>query len=124
MKKTTKRPSALIAKSKVREVVRGSAFKVSAAIDEVALRGDLSNLVPSARQRIATAAYYTQTLLCWHMGRRLDREHLQGGCAPPSRQMLVTVSRVWAPHQGLGLNSAEMARGPDGHEVGLTAGQA
>ena len=50
--------------------------------------------------------------------------HLQGGCAARSRQMLVTVSRVLTPHQGLGFNSAEIARTPDGREAGLTAGQA
>ena len=50
--------------------------------------------------------------------------HLQGGCAARSRQMLVTVSRVLMPHQGLGFNRAEVARTPDGHEVGLAAGQA
>lgn len=50
--------------------------------------------------------------------------HLQGGCAARSRQMLVTVSRVLRPHHGLGLNSAEIARTPDGREVGRAAGQA
>ena len=50
--------------------------------------------------------------------------HLQGGCAVRSRQMLVTVSRVLTAHQGFGLNSAEIARTPDGREVGLAAGQA
>ena len=50
--------------------------------------------------------------------------HLQGGCAARSRQMLVTVSRVLTPHRGLGLNSAEIARTPDGLIVGLAAGQA
>ena len=50
--------------------------------------------------------------------------HLQGGCAARSRQMLVTLSRVLTPHQGLGLNSAEIARTPDEREVELAAGQA
>ena len=49
---------------------------------------------------------------------------LRGGCAARSRQMLVTVSRVLTSHQDLGLNSAEIARTPDGREVGLAAGQA
>jgi hypothetical protein len=42
-------------------------------VDEAALLGDLRALVQAARQRIATAAYSTQTLLCWHMGRRLAK---------------------------------------------------
>jgi hypothetical protein len=49
---------------------------------------------------------------------------LRAGCAARSRQMLVTVSRVLTPHQGLGLKSAEVARTPGGREVGLAAGQA
>ena len=60
--------------------------------------------------------------LVWWMSPAIG--HLQGGCAARSRQMLVTVSRVLTPHQGLGLSSAEVARTPDGHEVGLAAGQA
>ena len=60
--------------------------------------------------------------LVWWMSPAIGR--LQGGCAARSRQMLVTVSRILTPHQGLGFNSAEVARTPDGHEVGLAAGQA
>ena len=48
--------------------------------------------------------------------------HLQGGCAAHNHQILVTMSRVLTPHQGLGLNGAEVARVPDGREVGLLAG--
>ena len=50
--------------------------------------------------------------------------HLQGGCAAHNHQILVTVSRVLTPQQGLGLNGAEVARMPDGREVGLPAGHA
>jgi hypothetical protein len=60
--------------------------------------------------------------LVWWMPSAIG--HLQGGCAARRRQMLVTVSRVLTPHQGLGLNSAEIARTPGGREVGLAAGQA
>ena len=50
--------------------------------------------------------------------------HLHGGCAAHNHQILVTVSRVLMPHQGLGLNGAEVARMPDRREVGLPAGHA
>ena len=93
MTKSSERPKAGLAKSKARAVVPGSAVKVPPAIDEAALLGDLRTLVQSARQRIATAAYSTQTLLCWHMGRRPASEHLQGGRATYGKQILVTVSR-------------------------------
>jgi len=68
---------------------------------------DLRTLVQSARQRIATAAYSTQTLLCWHMGRRLDREHLQGGRAAYGKQILVTVSRELTAEYGRGFSPAD-----------------
>ena len=46
-------------------------MKVPAVIDEAGLLDDVRTLVQSARQRIAIAAYSTQTLMCWQMGRRL-----------------------------------------------------
>ena len=110
MTKSSERPKGGLTKSKAKAVVPGSAVKVPAAIDEAALLGDLRTLVQSARQRIATAAYSTQTLLCWHMGRRLDREHLQGGRAAYGKQILVTVSRELTAEYGRGFSYAEIAR--------------
>ena len=80
------------------------------SIDEAALLGDLRTLVQSARQRIATAAYSTQTLLCWHMGRRLASEHLQGGRAAFGKQILVTVSRELTADYGRGFSHTELTR--------------
>jgi predicted nuclease of restriction endonuclease-like (RecB) superfamily len=108
--KSSERPKVGLAKSKSKAVVPESAVKVPAAIDEAALLGDLRTLVQSARQQIATAAYSTQTLLCWHMGRRLDREHLQGGRAAYGKQILVTVSRELTAEYGRGFSYAEIAR--------------
>ena len=110
MTKSSERPKVGLATSKARAVASGSAAKVPAAIDEAALLGDLRTLVQSARQRIATAAYSTQTLLCWHMGRRLDREHLQGGRGAYGKQILVTVSRELTAEYGRGFSYAEIAR--------------
>jgi len=72
--------------------------------------GDLRTLVQSARQRIATAALSTQTLLCWHMGRRLASEHLQGGRAAYGKQILVTVSRELTVDYGRGFSHTELTR--------------
>ena len=124
MTKSSERPNAVLTKSKARAVVLAPAVKVPAAIDEAALLGDLRTLVQSARQRIATAAYSTQTLLCWHMGRRLDCEHLQGGRAAFGKQILVTVSRALTADHRRGFNYAEVARMTDGREGGLAGGQA
>ena len=110
MKKLIERPETGLAKSRARAALPKSAAKVPAAIDEAALLGDLRTLVQSARQRIATAAYSTQTLLCWHMGRRLDREHLQGGRAAYGKQILVTVSRELMADYGRGFSHSELTR--------------
>lgn len=110
MTKSSVQPKVALVKSKARAVAPGSALRVPAAIDEAALLGDLRTLVQSARQRIATAAYSTQTLLCWQMGRRLDREHLQGGRATYGKQILVTVSRELTAEYGRGFSYAEIAR--------------
>ena len=110
MKKSIERSGRGLAKPRAQAVVPGSVAKVPAEIDEAALLGDLRTLVQSARQRIASAAYATQTLLCWHMGRRLAREHLQGGRAAYGKQILVTVSRELTVDYGRGFSYAEIAR--------------
>lgn len=91
----------------------GSVSKANAqpaSIDEAALLGDLRMLVQTARKRIATVAYATQTLLCWHVGRRLLRDHLQNGRAAYAKQILVTVSRELTAEYGRGFSYAELAR--------------
>lgn len=67
--------------------------QVSASVDEVALLTDLRALVQSARQRIATVANSTATLLYWHLGNRLLKENLQESRAAYGKRILATVSR-------------------------------
>ena len=62
-------------------------------VDRAALLGDLRALVQSARERIATAANATYTLLCWQVGCRLLAEDLQSGRAAYGKQILATVSQ-------------------------------
>ena len=66
---------------------------VPAIVDETALLTDLRELVQSARQRIATVANSTTTMLYWHLGRRLLAESLQDGRAAYGERILATVSR-------------------------------
>ena len=112
MKKTATLPARRAAAKAVLATPPKTAKAVQAAdrIDEAALLGDLRTLVQSARQRIAAAAYATQTLLCWHVGRRLAREHLQGGRAAYGKRILVTVSRELTAEYGRGFSYAELAR--------------
>ena len=87
-----------------------SAAKIPARVNEAALLSDLRTLIQSARQRIAAVAYSTQTLLCWHVGRRLLTENLHGGRAAYGKQILVTVSRELTAEYGRGFSYAEIAR--------------
>ena len=80
-----------------------------AVVDAAGLLSDLRSLIQSARQRIATVAYSTQTLLCWHVGRRLLNENLQGGRAAYGKQILVTVSRELRAEYGQGFLKGERA---------------
>jgi hypothetical protein len=61
--------------------------------DEASLLADLRALIQSARQRVATVANATQTLLYWHVGRRLLKENLQDGRAAYGKLILATVSQ-------------------------------
>ena len=110
MKEPVKWPKRCRTKSVAPAIEAASVAELAVELDEVALLSDLRTLVQSARQRIATAAYSTQTLLCWHMGRRLDREHLRGGRADYGKQILVTVSRELTVDDGRGFSYAEIAR--------------
>lgn len=87
-----------------------AAAKRTAVADTAGLLSDLRNLIRSARRRIATVAYSTQTLLCWHLGRRLLNENLQGSRAAYGKQILVTVSRELTAEYGRGFSHAELAR--------------
>jgi len=67
--------------------------KPPTVVDEASLLADLRALIQAARQRVATVANATQTLLYWHVGRRLLKENLQGGRAAYGKRILATVSR-------------------------------
>ena len=106
MKKANKRSGA--ASSRSRKLAPVSNAPASA--DPSALLADLRALIQSARQRIATVAYSTQTLLCWHVGRRLLNENLQGVRAAYGKQILVTVSRELTAEFGAGFSYTALTR--------------
>ncbi len=84
--------------------------KAAVVVDEVALLTDLRELVQSARQRIATVANSTTTLLYWHLGRRLLTENLQDGRAAYGKRILATVSRELTTEFGAGFNYTTLTR--------------
>lgn len=89
---------------------RLSGAKAPAPIDEATLLSDLRTLIQSARQRIATLANSTYTLLCWQVGRRLLRENLEQGRAAYGKQILATVSQELTAEFGAGFSYTALTR--------------
>ena len=79
-------------------------------VDGEALLSDLRSLIQTARQRLATAANSTHTLLCWQVGRRLLRENLQEGRAAYGKQILATLSQELTAEFGSGFNYTALTR--------------
>ena len=78
----------------MRKRARGSAgTDAPAIVDESGLLSDLRSLIQSARQRIATVANSTTTLLFWHLGRRLLAENFKDERAEYGKKILASVSR-------------------------------
>jgi len=106
VKKANKRAGAASAKpSKLRTV-----SKAPATADSAVLLADLRVLIQSARQRIATVANTTYTLLCWRVGHRLLRENLQEGRAAYGKQILATVSQELSAEFGAGFSYTALTR--------------
>ena len=84
--------------------------KAAVVVDEAALLTDLRELIQSARQRIATVANSTTTLLYWHLGRRLLTENLQDGRAAYGKRILATLSRELTAEFGGGFGYATVNR--------------
>ena len=94
--------------SKSRKLVQAS--KAAAPSDAAALLADLRGLIESARERIATVANASTTILCWNVGRRLLRESLQDGRGAYGRRILATVSQELSAEFGVGFSYAALTR--------------
>ena len=101
--------AALHARTRKR-AVHSAGTEVPVLVDEAALLTDLRELMQSARQRIATVANSTTTLLYWHLGRRLLTENLQEGRAAYRKRILATVSRELTDEFGGGFGYATVNR--------------
>lgn len=81
-----------------------------AVVDEASLLTDLRSLIQAARQRVATVANATQTMLYWHVGRRLSKENLWEGRAAYGKRILATVSQGLAAEFGDGFSYSALTR--------------
>ena len=79
-------------------------------VDEASLLSDLRSLIQTARQRIATVANSTATLLFWNVGRRLLREILQAGRAAYGKHILATVSQELTAEFDAGFSYTALTR--------------
>ncbi len=73
--------------------MKKSVNRAAGTVNEAALLTDLRELIHSARQRVASVANSTTTMLFWHLGRRILTENLQDSRAEYGKQILATVSR-------------------------------
>lgn len=87
-----------------------SAPEPPAIADEAGLLADLRALIQAARQRVATVANATQTLLYWHVGRRLLKEDLQERRAAYGKRILATVSQELRAEFGEGFTLRSLYR--------------
>ena len=87
-----------------------TAAQPPAVVDEAGLLSDLRTLIQSARQRVATVANTTHTMLCWHVGRRLLKENLQDGRAAYGKRILATVSQQLQAEFGEGYTYSSLTR--------------
>ena len=104
-----RKPTALQSKNN-RQSSRGVGEDVLPVVDEAALLTDLRALIQSARQRIATVANASYTLLCWQVGCHLLRENLQAGRAAYGKQILATVSQELTVEFGAGFSYTALTR--------------
>ena len=88
----------------------GAALEPSGNADAAGLLADLRTLIQSARQRIATVANSTTTLLYWHLGRRILKENLLESRAEYGKRILATVSRELTEEFGRGFGYATVNR--------------
>ena len=97
-------------KKKASEIVSPAVDRAVSIVDEATLLTDLRALIQSARQRIATVANSTTTLLYWHLGHRLLKDNLQDGRAAYGKRILATLSRELTDEFGRGFGYATVNR--------------
>ena len=80
------------------------------AVNETSLLTDVRELIREARQHVATIANSGQTILYWHVWRRLLRENLQGGRAAYGKRILATLSQELMAEFGEGFSYSALTR--------------
>ena len=83
---------------------------IASTANEAVLLDDLRNLILAARQRVATVANATHSLLCWHVGQRLLKENLQSSRGAYGKKILVTMSQELVAHFGEGFSYSSLTR--------------
>ena len=92
------------------KLTRATMADVANILDGASLLSDLRSLIQAARQRVATVANSTQTMLYWSVGQRLLRDNLQDGRAAYGKRILATVSQQLTAEFGSGFNYTALTR--------------
>ena len=66
---------------------------IDATMPTESLIQDLRHIIEQARGQVAATANYTQTMMYWHIGERINREVLDNQRAEYGKQIVATVSR-------------------------------
>lgn len=112
-KATSSKPTPPMPRSKPSKAVvsvRPSALVESKAVDEAKLLDDVRELIRSARQRVATVANSTQTMLYWHLGKRIVDEKLIEGRAAYGQKILAALSQQLVGEFGDGYSYSALTR--------------
>jgi DUF1016 N-terminal domain len=105
-----KAKTAVLAKRRRQGRAARTSLGSARAVNEAALFADLRSLVHGAHERVASVAKYAQTMLYWHVGRRLLKEDLREGRGAHGKRIIATVSQELQAEFGEGFSYSALTR--------------
>lgn len=105
-----KAKTAMLSKRRRKERAVGTQLASVRVVNEAALIADIRTLIHGVRERVASVANSVQTILYWHVGRRLLKENLQEGRGAYGKRILATVSQELGAEFGEGFSYSALTR--------------
>ena len=105
-----KTKTAMLSKRRRKERAAGTQPASVRVVNEAALLADLRTLIHGARERVASVANSVQTMLYWHVGRRLLKENIREGRGAYGKRILATVSQELGAEFGEGFSYSALTR--------------
>jgi len=94
----------------IREKNNKQAETVGVEYTPSVLFGYVANLIEEARQRVASEYNSAHTLLCWHIGKRIDKEVLQAERAEYGEVIVINLSKKLTKSYGRGYGRSVLFR--------------